>query len=444
MLGIFKYEFKRIFRDRKNLIFFLILLLISLYFVHAGIKNYEELQAEKIKFCQNEKDLLKYYRSYKQYRDFGFRLMAESSPLNIFFGATSIWGNLRAHVDTTPAFEIFDSSKGKLFYKGYFKDFSGMIYFIGSLLMMYLGVTGIRSLDWLKFKMQFVKFPKLLFTSTISRLFFANLFFALIFSLALLYTMMHSIHFSWQEILNYIFYSIFTLILLTFFYLSGLLIAALLRFKNSSFVWMIFIWLLFTFFVPVLNRMDLEKGSMKFREPEGVYMENMKELLEFEEEAENAYAANKKNQGPGHDKMVRKLIKKYRENSLITIENREKGVSADLKKRLQKYEIGSLWFPTMFHNSMAAEVSSKGYQSYLDFRKSVLDVQKGFIYHYFDEYYLKKSEEVKGYLKSEEQVIRTKSSLPRLYWIGVLSTLIYCFIFAVLMFLVLKFQIYRD
>lgn len=141
MLAFLRFERRRLFGEKKNLIFLGFISLLSVYFVWSGLNEYRQFQAERKIFIKFEKEKISQIVTYAQYGSFGFRLLYEPSPLNLFFINSSVLQDVESNIDSLEAIKVESSFKGKkLFLKrGYFKDFAGILFIFGSLFMLYLG-----------------------------------------------------------------------------------------------------------------------------------------------------------------------------------------------------------------------------------------------------------------------------------------------------------------
>lgn len=179
MFAFLRFERRRIFSEKKNLISFAFISFLSAYFVWSGVNEYRQFQVEKNIFSKLEKEKISQFTTYMQYGTFGFRLLFEASPLNLFFANSSILQDVESNVDGFEAIRVDSSFKGnKLFLKrGFFKDFAGILFVFGSLLMLYLGNLGLASQAYLRFMKGCMSLKRFYFLTTAARLFWLDLFF---------------------------------------------------------------------------------------------------------------------------------------------------------------------------------------------------------------------------------------------------------------------------
>ena len=181
MLSFLRFELRRLFSEKKNLIFLGFISLFSAYFVWSGLNEYRQFQAEKKIFIKFEKEKINQIVTYVQYGSFGFRLLYETSPLNLFFVNSSVLQDVESNIDSLEAIKVESSFKGKkLFLKrGYFKDFAGIPFIFGSLFMLYLGHLALVSPAYLRFMSGRMTLKKYYVLTTAARIFWLDLFFYL-------------------------------------------------------------------------------------------------------------------------------------------------------------------------------------------------------------------------------------------------------------------------
>ena len=179
MLAFLRFERQRLFGEKKNLIFLGFISVFSAYFVLSGLNEYRQFHAEKKIFRRFEKERIKQIVNYAQYGVFGFRLLYEASPLNLFFVNSSVLQDVESNIDSLEAIKVESSFKGKKLFltRGYFKDFAGIPFVFGSLFMLYLGHLALVSPAYLRFILGRMALKRYYALTTAARLFWLDLFF---------------------------------------------------------------------------------------------------------------------------------------------------------------------------------------------------------------------------------------------------------------------------
>ncbi len=179
MLAFLRFERRRLFGEKKNLIFLGFIALFSAYFTWSGLNEFRQFQVEKEIFIKFEKEKISQIVNYSQYGAFGFRLLYEPSPLNLFFVNSSVLQDVESNIDSLEAIKMESSFKGKkLFLKrGYFKDFAGIPFIFGSLFMLYMGHLALVGPAYLRFMSDRMPLKKFYRLTTAARLFWLDLYF---------------------------------------------------------------------------------------------------------------------------------------------------------------------------------------------------------------------------------------------------------------------------
>ncbi|MCP5047407.1 MAG: hypothetical protein GY940_09570 [bacterium] len=440
-----KFEFKSMFFDRKNVYFFIIILAISLYFVNSGIRGFRQFQEEKAETLDVERKMVESYDTWIQYSGFGFRMFFDPSPLVIFFNNSTVLSDIEGKIDNTGVLTIHNRFKGKkLFYnRGYFKDFSGFIYFTGSLLMLYMGIVGFRSLNRLKFELQFVSLKKLFLLSTLSRLFYLNLYFVVVMALAFGYAGLEGFSFLGGEISHLLAYTLFTVIMLNFYYFIGLLLSIILKFKQSTFLWMFILWVFFIFLAPEVNRLFLYEDIKGLPSNAKIDLQKRELLMEFEKKVGVGYLAVKDKTDEEQTKYKLKAIEEFMTHTHELnkiIEDRQK---KEIEKVIFKYEKRSLLFPYLYYFFLSSEISSKGHYGYLEFKDHMVKIQEQFLRFYFTKSFIERKK-VEDFVKKDENIFKGRSHLTKTFLWACTVTFYYCLVLALAAFILLKRQVYPN
>ncbi|UCH98111.1 MAG: hypothetical protein JSV88_15010, partial [Candidatus Aminicenantes bacterium] len=172
-------ECKRLFSKKNSLMFF-VLVLLALYLVQIGINNYQGIIESKEPFQDIERLKVGQYINYNQFGAYGFRILFIPPPLSIYFVNSSTVSELTANVDSGERLNIYNSFKGRTLFAvklGGFKDFSGILLLLGSLLVLYLGYESFIHKDYLRFMKGLLGYRKLFFSIVLVRISVMVLFF---------------------------------------------------------------------------------------------------------------------------------------------------------------------------------------------------------------------------------------------------------------------------
>ncbi len=438
MSYILRFEFQRIFASKKNLTVFLIIILATFFFIYSGVHDFQREMKEKEHFQGYEKEKVKHYQNYSQYGAFGYRLFFQASPLVVFFSNSDFLYDLESNIDTSEIIKVYHLFEGRKVFenRGYFKDFSGFIFLAASLFMLYMGMIAIKNLEYLKFNLMFASLKKLVITSTIVRISLLSMFFVMLMILSYWGTQVERLHFSMQEISQYIHYCLFALVFLVFFYLLGMVLAVFLKFRKICFLWMFIVWFVFIFLIPELGRMYLYNQSGNLPSNESVNLEKLKILMAYEHEVKNYLSVYP----PPKDvaaKFFLESTSRFVNNVHLLNRKKELELVQEMRKILNSYEIISALFPTQFYRFLGQEISSKGYNGYLNYKWHVIRSQEKFLRYYIKKKFILKESSVEPFISGDENIFQAKSYLPRVFWAAFLITVFY----SMLMFAMAYFRL---
>ena len=424
MLSFFRFELRRLFCEKKNIIFLFFISLFSIFFVWSGLNEYRQFQNDKKIFIKYEKEKSSQFSSYSQLGAFGFRLLYEVSPLNLFFVNSIILQDVESNIDTLEAIKVESSFKGKkLFLKrGYFKDFAGIMLAFGSLFMLYLGNLAMVSMAQVRFMMARLSLKKYYVLTTVARIFWLNLFFLFLGLGLFLLVGAAGSHFSRTESVIFLFYLLGLVLLMDFFYFIGQLAAVLVGFRKISFIWLFIAWFTCIFLLPEINRISVFNKSSALESAEKVNLEKFRTLMEMEKKFRDYLKDKPTMRLDQIQQMQKKFAVNFLNNSYLQNMGRETRYLREVGEVISNHEWQSALFPTTFYYFLCGEASGKGYYGYLDFMDYIMKLRNRFIQFYIQKRYESNNAVVETFVKGEENVFHSRSQLPGTYWFGLLYT----------------------
>ena len=352
MLAFLRFERRRLFGEKKNLIFLGFISLFSAYFVWSGLNEYRQFQAEKKIFIKFEKEKIGQFVSYAQYGGFGFRLLYEASPLNLFFVNSSVLQDVESNIDSLEAIKVESSFKGnKLFLKrGYFKDFAGIPFVFGSLFMLYLGHLALVSPAYLRFMTGRMALKKYYALTTAARLFWLDLFFLLWDWACFSWSNSGGVVFSGSEKTIFYLYLLFLVLLLDFIYLLGQLTTVLVRFRKVFFLWFFIVWFFCIFLLPEINRISVFNQSLVLESAEKVNLDKFRSLMILEKKFRDYLKMNAATPLDQLRQMQKKFAVQFINSSYLVNTGLETKYLRDVEKVIAGHERQSVLFPTTFYH----------------------------------------------------------------------------------------------
>jgi hypothetical protein len=428
MLAFLRFERRRLFGENKNLIFLGFITLLSAYFVWSGLSEYRQFQNDKKIFVRFEKEKTRQFVTYAQYGGFGFRLLYEASPLNLFFVNSSVLQDVESNIDNFEAIKVESSFKGKkLFLKrGYFKDFAGIPFIFGSLFMLYMGHLGLVGPAYLRFMSGCMPLKKYYTLTTVARLFWLDLFFVLLglglFSLV----RFGGVVFSGSERNIFLLYMLFLVLLLDFIYLLGQWATVLLRFRKIFFLWFFIVWFICIFLLPEFNRISVFNQSLVLESAEKVNLDKFRNLMALEKKFRDYLKVNPSTPLDQLRQMQKKFAVQFISSSYLVNAGLETKYLRDVEKVIAGHERQSVLFPTTYYQFLSGEASGKGFYGYLDFMDYIMKLRSRFIQFYLKKRYESDEVAVESFVKHDENIFHARVRLPATFWLGVLATALYC------------------
>jgi hypothetical protein len=407
--------------------------------IYSGVHDYKREMNEKKHFQGYEREKVNHYQNYAQYGAFGYRLFYQPSPIVVFFSNSNFLYDLESNVDTSELIKVYHLYKGRKVFesRGYFKDFSGFIFLAASLFMMYMGMIAIKNLEYLKFNLMFTSFKKLVITSTIVRILLLSMFFIILMFLGYWSTQVERLQFSTKEMAQYIHYCLFALVFLVFFYLLGMVLSVFLKFKRICFLWMFVIWFVVIFLIPELGRMYLFNQSGNIPSNESVNLDKLRALMAYEHEVKE-YLSLYPPPKDIAEKFFLESTSRFVNNVHLFNRKKELEMIQEMRKILNSYEVISALFPTQFYQFLSQEISSKGYNGYLNYKWYVVRNQEKFLRYFIKKKYILKEKRIEPFVKGDENIFKANSYMPRVFLVALLITVFYSFLMFAMAYFRLK------
>ena len=428
MIGEFlRFEANRLFRDRRILVVGGLVLPITVFLSMSGVHNFSEFQKEKVAFQKYEKMRIPQYVNYSQYAALGFRVLFEPSPIGIFFESGRLLTKLESSVNMSELVFIYNVHKGrKLFIvQGYFSDVFGLLFITGSLLMVYAGSMTFPAAPDLELKLQFIGFSKLYWGTLVFRLVVLEILFSILLLPVFMLMFFGPVRFSsteWQHLLSV---SLLLLLLVAFFFVLGVFLKSLRRSRGQSLLWAFVFWFILTLLAPELIMELVYARARKLPTNESLDFQKLRTVLENEARAVRHVERMRKRKDVDMKKVIQEQVRYFMDNIHLLNRNVELDLTRSVKRLIRQYEQVSLLIPTQFFMFVNREVSGLGYYGYLDFKRHIMHMQEKFMRYFFEQHYSLRETRVKSFIRENENVYRSPSYIPGMFWLGLLLTVLY-------------------
>ena len=119
--SLFYLELKQFCRKR-NLVLWVILLIIILIFVNKGINQYKILPGKVQQFNQIQDSNFNSIRNYNEYAYYGIKMLFIPAPIEILFKNNTMPSDVKAKVTSVNTVQINNNLKGKSLHTGFKLD----------------------------------------------------------------------------------------------------------------------------------------------------------------------------------------------------------------------------------------------------------------------------------------------------------------------------------
>jgi len=440
-IAIFRGEFKRFIRKR-NLMVWLILLLVTFLFLNNGINRYKKLPVKTQNFNRIQDYHFKKVRNYDDYVTLGIKVIFESSPLSILFRNVTVPPDVTAQLDSIVRMQITNNMKGNSlhtnFNLGYF-DFSRVVLFLFCLAALWYGLETLGSRDFI---LSLDTSQSTLETVTViglSRFIMLLIAFLMYAGCVLLFITARGVAFSSVDYWGFSYYLLVTAGLLLFFFIIGLLIGTVssARIATASLFIVLFIS---AYIIPVLLGSFTMDRFPDAGEDYRTEADKFAIVSAFESSAEEKYGKFYK----GNIENERKIIEGYKKDELLKIVDRERELLTWLERASRSTNRLGLFFPVTFYLVTCNELSGNGYESFLEFYRYSIKLRLDFVYFWIDRVFYHNPENLVNFLKNDEYIFHSSSRLPIHFSWGLWIMLGYIVIFAGIFYFRFKKWLYPS
>ena len=413
---LFSLEFSSILSQR-NILIIVLFWFIVLYSVNCGLLDYESIMKDRAEFKKLEKEKIRHYLNYKHYGIYGIKYFFQPSPIHVFVFRSAQFSNVVAHIDVCESLSLFVVKKGKRIFEDDFIfrfDFLSVMFFCGSILALLYG-TFYR--EFYLFLSNRSGFKRFFFLALSVRTLIVLFLLLLTVCTAVLFSLLMGVV---LPLVPVIIFTIFSFILLMFFFALGVLLS----FLRKGRILAVALWLTFMMVIPGLISDVTISRSQYIRSIHRTELEKLRSVFDFELRAGKKFGKpdyNDKNK-------TQKVFDIYLNDLPFRIDSIEAEV-LEISKAISDFKKKcSLFFPSSFYLSLNKENSSSGFDAYFCFYNYVRSEKKEFI-HFILERLAKhgvKTVELESFIKGEKNIYRSKSTLPLVFAVlGAVFTLIY-------------------
>lgn len=436
-----KLELKR-FVNKRNIIIFLLILLLSLYYVNKGIDNHKRTLEISKEFQDVESILFEALLNYAQYSSHGINLLFIPDIAEIFFTNTGKVSELTAKIDSVTTLNIRNDCKSVFLFKEKYlvpMDFSGMMLLIFSLLTLFYGYDSLRDKGYLKFLTSLTSHKKVFFFVIAARFILIAFSFIFIFVSMFILFPLKNVSIPAYVLVNLSGYLLAALLMMLFFFLAGVTIGNI-RSKTAGVTAIIFAWLIFLFLIPGALNTFITEGAENMTSNYKTELDKLNIASGFEKRMEKQLGEYSK------DKVVdfRQIWEEFFNTEYKMVEETEENHKRKLIENIERYNRLSIFTPTTFYYLACGETSSRGYGNFIRFYTYLQDLKYKFARFWIDRVYFNNPKDMVNFVKGDENLFHGTSHLPGNFGMGVIINFAYILLLMVISYFHFKTYLYRP
>lgn len=433
--ALFRLVLKGFF-TKRNIILLVVLLLLSIYCVQNGIKEYKKEVEKKNEFKSIELSFFNDVRNYNQYSYVGFKTLFIPSGSSVFFSNPILLSELSAKINSVITLNIVSNCKGGLVLKGnssFTTRFSNVVFVLVCLLVLFLGFEIMREREFLRFlSSKWSKFGVFI-SITFSLVILFTLCLLVIFACCIGLTVLQGISLTSLDVNGLVIVLVPMILKLLFFFFFGTIFGSI-RSKYTGISGLLAVWIIFIFIYPGAINSFIEEKSCEITSSYKADKDKLKRMNDFEKRAAKKAGEYKDSTIEGR----RRVAEDFWENERKQIEEVDEKLKQEISQLIDKYNTLSMLMPTTFYTYTCNEVSSRGYQSYLDFYTYLQDLRRKFVRFWIDRVYYHDPKILVNFVTNDENLFYSRSQIPKNYWVGVFINLGIIILLAITSYLLFK------
>lgn len=400
-----------------------------------GINDYKLISYNQKSFQEMERDKVSMHLHYTFYGIRGVRLFCIPTPISVLFNDTAVFRGMIAHVDTAEKLDISNSFKGKDIFadKSGYMDFSGIMLIIGACLALAYGYEIPLHRENLRLLADASGSPAPVYYIVIARILLINLVFWLLSVLVLLWLLLNGVN---AIGVDFLFFLLGLTLVLTTFVLIGATVGTM-RSRSYQVITLMAVYFSLVFFIPgMIQQLIYLEAKKSIQSIYDYEYETFKYVMAYEKRLYNLFGVWTSGKKPA-PKEIQTEIRGSQDTVYEKLRMVEKERIKRVERRIDAYQTISALFPTTFYLSANKELSSKGFQSFMNFYQHAYDMKHGFIRFYLERKFFRGMDKGKGvepFIKGDEDLFYAQSQLPgsfkfglavSIIWVGVLVLLLW-------------------
>ncbi|MDQ1352423.1 MAG: hypothetical protein QG657_2729 [Acidobacteriota bacterium] len=426
----------------RNVIILALLVILLQYGVYKGIWDHQSFIAKSREFQANERLNFKNMVNDINFSDFGVQVLFLPTASGLFFSYPPLMFEVSGNINSIVTLNIRNNSLGKSLFESssiYQDRGANILFFLGSLAALFIGVGVFRNRDHLKLLCSFNSCNRIYAFVIISRLILIMVLFLLLCMLMMIPVLLESVALTQSDVPYLTAFIIVFILQALFFFFLGTII----RFVCSP--WsrlgvLLAAWILLIVIVPGLFQSIIEEEANVITSHYKLHADKLNIVTNFEKEvkekagkfAENGFA------------VFRDLLEKFRDNGFKLIEAKDEDYKKQIQRVIKKYYLLFGLTPPTLYKSTTLEISSRGYGNFLDFFSYLQELRRHFFQSRIDRVYYNDPKALVNFVKENENLFQSRPGLPENFGYFVLLNLGYILGLMIASFLLFRRLLYKP
>lgn len=432
MIGFYRF-FVTVFKQyvcKRNVIFFLLMLVLSIAAQLDGIGEYDSVIRESKEFHEAEALRMANILNYTEYSKDGIKVFVIPAASGIFFPNHPAFYELSGRVNSVASLEIHNNCKGKSIFRGesYLSlRFSVIVLLMGGFAVLFLGAESVTGKEYLKFLSSQWSRGMVRFSAVLSNFILLALTFAVLLAVMVGLTALHHIRLTAADFNALLHYFFITLLILLFLIILGAVLGCA-RGDRGVLGPVLAAWVVLVFIIPIGVNWICDKVTGELNSTYRLYAKKLKEVNDFEKKMAKEKGVFKDND----IEISREIIEDYRKNVYGELKELELSYKRKLEKAIRVYRYTSLFSPVTYYNLTCREVSGRGYENYMAFYNRLFDMQRDFFRFWIQRVYYNDREKIVPFIEGDENLFSLEGCIPGNSGMGAGIISVYTFILAVI------------
>jgi hypothetical protein len=419
----------------------LVFVVFVLVIHQIGIFKHQDNLKEVEEFVDIESLKVERYINYHQYAMFGFRILLRASPLSTFYGNSTTLDDLHLFIDNSTRLKPGKHERGKNLFDrptGGVLDLSWFILVFGGFGFGLWCFFAYRNKEYMLTLMNFASKRNAHLGVILGRILLMIVFYLIIIVVTWLQYLVNGISLSLAEIGGLLIFLLVTVLTHALLMVMSSAFGAAKNWIKGAFLAGGFFALIVFIWPEALNEITYRVSKATMKSVYQLELQKIELMMKFERESwEYVNKFDTRAERVEADKV---MGEKWWNTEFANMEKLEAQMKEKTRENSNKFHLWSAFNPATFYKSTNNELSSKGYNAYLDIYDDGTKKQKGFLRFFLDKKSFKPYTDVEPFLGKDEMVFDSKVSLPTYFILSLIISL--CYIAGALFFSFSRFKEY--